>query len=389
MAIDPALPNAMPLKPIPLKLSRRKFLSWSGTGMAATQLSGCSFGNQPVRLYGGYRDHGNKFGAACMDQNGELIWKLQTPARVHEVCLSNDLSLGAVVARRPGDFIQLFNPATGAAVDLINAPKDLIFEGHALFRKSDAGQNQLWATASPLATSESILLKYNLADLGSELGSDPEQIPIKGLGPHQMLLGSLSAEGSSFAEGSLSAEGSSNIVIAVGGWRSEGRTILNADSFESGLVFYQPETGTQNFVAAPSERLSARHLAFSGADLWVGMQLADPAPTEDVLLYRYSIEKGWQAAEAPAQGWRGFNGYMGSVAVADQEVVATSPQGHLFGRWSLEGQSIATTSSLDIAGATKIDDNWWLSSGLGEVHTAGKQLNSGIFWDNHWVGHSV
>ena len=362
---------------MPLKINRRKFLQLSGTSMAATQLVSCSFGDndQPVRLYGGYRDYGNKFGAACMNQSGELIWKLQTPARVHEVCLSNDLSLGAVVARRPGDFIQLFDPATGAAVDQIRAPKGLIFEGHGLFRESDAGQIELWATASPLATSESVLLKYNLAELSSE----PEQIPIEGLGPHQMLLD----------EGSLSAEGSSNIVIAVGGWKSEGRTILNADSFESGLVFYQPETGTQNFVAAPSERLSARHLAFNGTNIWVGMQLADPAPTEAVLLYRYSIEEGWQAAQAPEQGWRGFNGYIGSVAVADQEVVATSPQGHLFGRWSLEGQSIAAASSLDIAGAAKIGQDWWLSSGVGEVRTAGKQIESGIFWDNHWVGHTL
>lgn len=357
-----------------LKINRRTFLGWSGTGLAATQLSGCSFGDQPVRLYGGYRDHGNKFGTACIDQSGELIWKLQTPARVHEVCLSSDLSLGAVVARRPGDFIQLFNPATGTAVDQIKAPQDLIFEGHALFRESDAGQIELWATASPLATSESILLKYSLANLGAE----PEKIPIEGLGPHQMLL-----------DGSLSAEGSSNIVIAVGGWKSEGRTILNADSFESGLVFLQPETGTQHFVASPSSRLSARHLAFNGTDLWVGMQLADPAPTEDVLLYRYSKEQGWQAAEAPEQGWRGFNGYMGSVAVADQEVVATSPQGHMFGRWNLEGRSISATSSLDIAGAAKIGGDWWLSSGVGEVRTADKQMVSGIFWDNHWVGHAI
>lgn len=349
-----------------MEINRRKFLQCSGTAIAAAHLSGCSFGSQPVRLYGGYRDHGNKFGVACIDQSGELIWKLQTPARVHEVCLSKDLALGAVVARRPGDFIQLFDPATGVAVDQIRAPKGLIFEGHALFRQNNDGQNQLWATASPLTTSESILLKYDLSNLLAE----PETLAIAGLGPHQMLL-----------------DESANLIVAVGGWKSDGRIILNADSFESGLVFLQPETMKKNFVAVPNSRLSARHLSANNKDIWVGMQLADPAPTGDILLYRYSLEKGWQAATPPQQGWQGFNGYIGSVAVAGQEVVATSPQGHLFGRWDLEGQAIEATNSLDIAGAARIGEKWWLSSGVGEVRNPNKQIQSGIFWDNHWIGH--
>jgi|MEHZ01.5.fsa_nt_MEHZ011385232.1_22 hypothetical protein len=353
-------------------LKRREFIKFSGSSLAALQLGACSFGEQAsgeqnVRLYGGFRSYGNKYGAACIDQRGELIWKLDTPARVHEVCLSDDLSTGAVVARRPGTFIQLFSPSDGQELGQLRAPEGLIFEGHALFRTNSQGQGELWATASPIQTSESILLKYSLTNQAEQ----PEEISIAGLGPHQML------------------SQSNQIVIAVGGWKSEGRTILNADSFESGLVFFDPESSLRSFVPVPTKQLSARHLDSDGKNLWVGMQLADPAPTKDALLYRYSASKGWQVADQPKSGWPSFNGYIASVASSANEVVATSPQGHIYGRWDHQGQAIESVNSLDISAATSVDGNWWISSGLGEVSRVGKDIPSGIFWDNHWVGHSV
>lgn len=348
-----------------MHINRRFFLKWSGTFIAASQLVGCSNG-QEVRLYGGYRDYGNKFGVASIKANGELVWKLPTPARVHEVSLSEDLSLGAVVARRPGFFIQLFRPEDGHPLEQILAPDDLLFEGHALFRTNPEGSREIWATASPIATSEALLLKYDLDN-----PRQPVIYPLSGLGPHQIV------------------RQGENLVIAIGGWKSEGRTVLNADSFESGLLFFHPQDASQKYVPVANKRLSARHLALNGSDIWVGMQLADPSPTEDALLYRYSEAEGWQAATAPMQSWRGFNGYIGSVAVGNGEVVATSPQGHNFGRWTLDGKAQSITASIDVAGATSIQDQWWLSSGLGEVHKAEKTLESHIFWDNHWVGHSV
>lgn len=349
-------------------MHRRNFLRYSGSALAAAQLVGCSNNAPEVRLYGGYRSYANTYGIACIDQSGNEIWKLPTPDRVHEVCLSEDLSLGAVVARRPGDFILLFDPATGLLIEQIKAPHGLIYEGHALFRTSNTGQLQLWATASPLQTSTSILLKYDLQNLARQ----PENISITGLGPHQMLL-----------------KESGQMVIAVGGWQSHGRTILNADTFESGLSFFDPEGGKESFVPVPNSRLSARHMDTQESELWVGMQLADPAPTEETLVYRYSSANGWLPAKAPKQGWQAFNGYIGSVAATTEEVVVTSPQGHVFSRWSPNGEAIQINNSLDIAAAVSIDNNWWLGSGLGEIYMNNKKISSGIFWDNHWIGHKV
>tara|TARA_B110000483_G_scaffold217811_2_gene270595 strand:+ start:9757 stop:10827 length:1071 start_codon:yes stop_codon:yes gene_type:complete len=351
-------------------LKRREFIKFSGFSLTALQLGACSFGEQVsseqnVRLYGGFRSYGNTYGAACIDQRGELIWKLDTPARVHEVCLSDDLSTGAVVARRPGTFIQLFSPFDGQELGQLRAPEGLILEGHALFRTNSQGQNELWATASLTQTSESILLKYTLGNLSAL----PEKISIAGLGPHQML--------------SLSNQ----IVIAVGGWKSVGRTILNADSFASGLVFFDTDSSTSSFVPMPTKQLSARHLDSDGENLWVGMQLADPAPTQDALLYSYSASNSWQVADSPKTGWPSFNGYIASVAASTDEVVATSPQGHIYGRWDHQGLAIESINSLDISAATSIDGKWWISSGLGEVSRVGKDIPSGIFWDNHWAGH--
>ena len=209
--------------------NRRNFFKLSSAGLIAVQLSSCSvknpFTNTPARLYGGYRSYGDTYGAACIDQDGELIWKFETPARLHETCLSEDLSLGAVVARRPGSFIQLFAPESGQGLGQIQAPEGIIFEGHALFITKATGDLELWATASPAATSDALLLKYQITSANDKLQiSAGETIAIPGLGPHQMLLRN-SAE-------DLNPE----LVIAVGGWQSIGRTILNANTFESGLV---------------------------------------------------------------------------------------------------------------------------------------------------------
>ena len=361
--------------------NRRNFFKLSSAGLIAAQLSSCSvknpFTNTPTRLYGGYRSYGDTYGAACINQDGELIWKFETPARLHETCLSEDLSLGAVVARRPGSFIQLFAPESGQGLGQIQAPEGIIFEGHALFRTKATGDLELWATASPTATSNALLLKYQITSANNKLQiSAGETIAIPGLGPHQMLLRN-SAE-------DLNPE----LVIAVGGWQSIGRTILNANTFESGLVFFDLENHSSQFVPMADKDLSARHLSTSGNELWVGMQLADPAPTSHALVYRYSKTDGWNPADEPATGWHSFNGYIASVTTTDKEVVATSPQGHIYGRWDLSGRSIETSKVLDISAATNINNQWWLSSGLGEVNNAGKEITSGIFWDNHWVGHS-
>ena len=391
-----------------MSISRRQFFKLNGAGLLASQLAACELGgNSPARLYGGYRGYGNTFGTACIDQSGELIWKLETPARLHEVCLSQDLSIGAAVARRPGYFIQLFSPLDGQELGQLDIPHGLIFEGHALFRNGPhtaSGQTELWATASKADTSEAILLNYRLDIENSKVASEstsettskiegqakitaqaPEQISIPGLGPHQMLL--LEHEHEQEQEQDRDQK-QSKLVIAIGGWQSEGRIVLNPDSFESGLIFFDFESKTSDFVPMADANLSARHLSSDGQNLWVGMQLADPAPSHHSLLYRYSNQQGWTAVEEPESGWQGFNGYVGSVTVSENEVVATSPQGHIYGRWDLTGQSISTQNALDISGATSVNGKWWLSSGVGEVSRAGKILTSRVFWDNHWVGHT-
>ena len=360
--------------------NRRNFFKLSGASLIAAQLSSCAlenpFKNSSTRLYGGYRSYGDTYGAACIDGKGELVWKLDTTARLHELCLSEDLSLGAVVARRPGYFIQLFSPADGKNLGQIPVPDGLLFEGHALFRQTHSGQLELWATASPIETSEALLLRYELSPSQPDVGWTVEQTAIPGLGPHQMLL----------RENPDSRN--QELVVAVGGWQSIGRTILNADTFESGLVFFDLKNQSSRFVPMTDKNLSARHLSTSGDELWVGMQLADPAPTDHTLVYRYSNPSGWTKAEEPAAGWHSFNGYIASVTATDSEVIATSPQGHIYGRWNPAGQSIETSKVLDISAATSIDNQWWISSGIGEFyHNAGKG-DSGIFWDNHWVGHS-
>lgn len=343
-----------------MAISRRDFIRLTlGTGVAS--LAGCASG-EPGALLGGYRTRDNQFGVAAIRPDGNALWFRQLPGRLHEIVVAESEALVVAVARRPGEFISLLDLFTGEKIHQIEAPKGFVFEGHALWQ-----QQSLWATAAD-TNGQGYLLAFDLSG-GLTTSTKPHRsIPLPGLGPHQIL------------------EVGGSLVVAMGGWKTQGRTILNAGDFDSSLVWVNPESGEAQSLSSPDSQLSVRHLATDGSRVWAGMQYAQPRATQTALVYQ-TDGSTWQPLEAPATGWKVFSGYIGSVAATNAELLATSPQGHSYGRWDLvSGVCIESANVLDVCPAAATGSEWYLGSGTGEIRTSSSSWHrSDFFWDNHWA----
>lgn len=324
-------------------------------------LTGCSNASDS-RLIGGYRKQGDLFGVACIDLDAEPVWNFECPARVHDIAIELELELGAVAARRPGTFVQLFSALDGTKLATIPAPMGYQFEGHVSFLNQE-----LWATASNTTSSKGILIRYRLDDL-----QNPEMLSLPGLGPHQFV-----------------KRNEEEFWVAIGGWHSADRTVLNAEGFESFLALVNLSNNTTRTWKSPDPELGIRHLDIHNDQLVVGMQYANPQPTSAPLVYGFDLENNWTPLATPLKGWETFNGYIASVAISENAIAATSPRGNTVGVWRAGGREFSRDFSLlDAAGTTTHNGEIWISAGTGQISqqdSRSKRLSS-IHWDNHWTG---
>lgn len=359
------LATTMAINPVK-DISRRLFLK-SSSGLASipllTALHGCKFGANTL-LIGGFQSPGANYGVGAVDLNGNTCWKLASPARVHGPGVDPKLKLGAVAARRPGDFIQVFSAESGTLLEKINRPKGIFFEGHVEF----AG-NRLWATAAREGGCEALLLSWDL----DQLSYRPDIQAIPGIGPHQIL------------------NHDQGLWLAVGGWKTDNREITNKASFESFLLEINPLTGAVKNHGNPAPGLSLRHLGARPGEIYVGMQYATPEPSDAPLVYQFANET-WTALDTPTPGWEIFNGYIASVAVSTNQIMATSPQGHQIGLWDRNSLgSIYTEKVLDASAAIDAGEKLKAASGVGVMMDASDlsaRIRTDFHWDNHWVSYT-
>jgi hypothetical protein len=347
-------------------VSRRHFLRCS-SGLAGAAflgaLQGCKIGPDTL-LIGGYQSPGASFGVGAIDVTGVTRWKLASPARVHGPSLEPNLKIGAVAARRPGYFIQVFSAESGTLLEEIQPPKGIFFEGHVEF-----SGNRLWATAAREKTCEALLLSWDLASLLSP----PDLRLLPGIGPHQIL------------------NHHERLWLAVGGWKTENRVVTNADNFESFLLEVNPNSGTINNHGNPAPGLSLRHLGAHQGQIYAGMQYATPGPSDHPLVYQFDSNT-WTALATPSSGWEIFIGYIASVAVNANQIMATSPQGHYIGLWDRHSlHSINTEKVLDASAAIDVGDTLKAASGVGvmvDANNLSVRTRTDFHWDNHWASYT-
>ncbi|WP_026959174.1 DUF1513 domain-containing protein [Aliagarivorans taiwanensis] len=293
--------------------------------------------------------------------DGELRYQLPMPARGHQVALSNDGALAACVARRPGDYLMLFDPLSGRALEQLSPPNGLCFNGHAVF----VGAERLLVSAAERQSSQGWVLHYQRSRQGWCLS---ERWVLPGLGPHQLLVDG------------------EQLVVALGGIHTQGRTKLNLDSLQPALLRFSLLTGELLDTRVLADKsLSIRHI--SRADdgrLWLACQAQRESSWSQSLVFSQLPGQPLQALDAGGDYWELFNGYVGSIECFAGSVFASSPRGHLLGQWSQQnGELLSLKRFEDVCGIAATSEKLAVSSGRGWLASGEGRVRLPLQWDNH------
>ncbi|WP_196588363.1 DUF1513 domain-containing protein [Aliivibrio fischeri] len=357
---------------------KRKLLKSSAAALALSPwLTACSSSllqREKAALVSCSRTANGHFSAVVADSNGYPIYSIPLPERGHGVAISPNGELGVAFARRPGNYMQLFNIETGKSYAITASSPDRYFYGHGVF--SSDGMT-LYTTEGEKKTSQGIIGVYQLRD--------HQLIKINefsgfGIGPHEVI-----------------RVDDTTLAIGVGGVHTDGRTPLNLESMQPALVYLSTESGeVVESVGLDDHKLSIRHLSQTHDGRVLCGQQYRGEPEDGVPLVAIHQRGGALIPlKAEPEEWLRFNHYIASIAVLGTHVVATSPRGNCYGAWDLETNQLTEIVSLVDASGVVVEQSglnspqWHISSGSGKVvnRTESGIVTShqtNVMWDNHW-----
>jgi len=359
------------MQPMVTDLTRRTLLKAALLSASAPLLPlGCATTRrddpQPA-LIGCAIHKGSQFRAVVADAQGQAIHQLPLPARGHGVAIHPTLTHAVAFARRPGEFLMVFNYQNGELIKLQLAQPTRHFYGHGVYSNDGAW---LYATEGEKATSRGIIGVYDVQHSYQKVA----EFSGFGIGPHEVIV---------MPDGRL--------AIGVGGVHTFGREPLNVESMMPSLTYlsHQGEVLEQRILN--DHHLSIRHLAHDGADTVLCGQQYRGQPEE----YPPLVALHHQGGElipllAEPEQWARFNHYIASIAATDQWILATSPRGNCYGIWSKETLQLVELASLpDASGVVVQDQQFQVSSGAGLVVNSPypqpeMRTRSNVQWDNHW-----
>lgn len=357
---------------------RRKLLKGSfGVVALSPWLTACSSVSnldKKAALISCSRTANGRFGAVVADSEGYPIHSISLPERGHGVAITPNGELAIVFARRPGNYMQLFNIKTGVSYSITPSMPNRYFYGHGVFSSDGL---TLYTTEGEKETSQGVIGVYQLQ--GTQLIKMKEFSGF-GIGPHEVI-----------------RVDDTTLAIGVGGVHTKGRVPVNLASMKPALVYLSTETGeVLESVGLPDHKLSIRHLSLThdGRVLCGQQYRGEPEDGVPLVAVHRRGEPLKQLNAEPEQ-WLRFNHYIASIAVLGDHVVATSPRGNCYGVWNLKtNQLVEITSLADASGVVANKRHhglpqWHISSGTGKVihRTENGEVTSqqtNVMWDNHW-----
>ena len=253
-------------------------------------------------------------GAAALDAEGRILWRLKAAARGHTMEIAPDGGLCALIDRKPGAAITLCDPADGTVQRRIAAPEGYSFDGHAVF---SGDGTRLYATESRDGDQTGRIGVYRLAD-GAPIGA----FATHGVEPHELIW----------------LERDRTLAVANGGIVD--RQALEAE-IDSSLVILDASSGevrTRIVLDAELNTLSIRHLALSAdGEIVFAMQDQDAGTEWRPMVGIAEATGGVSFLDLPREALMRLRGYCGSAAVDRTGTVAaaTSPHGGVAAFWHL------------------------------------------------------
>ncbi|RYU67608.1 DUF1513 domain-containing protein [Aliivibrio finisterrensis] len=366
------------MQPMAINNQRRKLLKSSlGAVALSPWLTACSSVSnldKNAALISCSRTANGHFGAVVADNEGNPIHSVPLPARGHGVAITPNGELAVAFARRPGNYMQLFNIKTGVSYPITPSMPNRYFYGHGVFSSDGL---TLYTTEGEKETSQGVIGVYQLQ--GTQLIKVKEFSGF-GIGPHEVIRAD-----------------DTTLAIGVGGVHTKGRVPLNLESMKPALVYLSTSSGeVLERVGLADHKLSIRHLSLMDDGRVLCGQQYRGEPEDGVPLVAIHQRGGaLQQLNAEPEEWLRFNHYIASIAVLGDHVVATSPRGNCYGVWNLKNNQLIEIASLADASGVVVNsrDNllpqWHISSGTGKViirsengEVVSHQTN--VMWDNHW-----
>lgn len=304
--------------------------------------------------------------AVAVNLQGHTLWAFELPGRGHDVELSPDQQRVAVFPRRPGQQVWILDTADGRLLQTLHAPSRHQFNGHGVF--SPDGQ---WLYVVETGYGQAV--QGQVAVYDSRSGQRLQAWDSAGLDPHQC----------GWCDGVL--------VVANGGYiepeQGDAPKVLDP-SRPPNLAWLDPSNGKllrRDLLADPE--LSIRHLDVAQGQVFVGFQHHQGATAQAPLMGMASLQQPLRPLAEPAMGWKVFQGYIGSVAVAAEPglVVATSPRGNAVGLWDVrDGAAQSLVPAADVCGAGSHQGQWISTTGHGQLLIDGQAVaHCDYAFDNH------
>lgn len=305
----------------------------------------------------------------AVDDQGDIRFEIDLPARGHDVVPSPDRRLAVVPARRPGTFCAVIDLAGERLLTLFESPVGRHFYGHAVF---SADGRRLFVTENRIADGAGRIGVLDATDGFRRIGD----LPSGGIGPHQLILD----------------RDRRTLLVANGGLMTRpetGRQKLNLDTMRPNLARVDSLTGAVGARFEPPadlHRLSIRHVAVAGDGIAIAAQY-EGEPDRVVPLVGVCERRGLRLFPMPAAAAPGLRNYTGAVASdpAGRVIVATCPRGNAATVWdSASGELLSVLAVTDVCGAATDTGGVLVSGyqGLFDLPSGTAHAGPGR-WDNH------
>lgn len=268
-------------------------------------------------------------------QDGRILHRTPLPARAHQLlelppAHHGGPRLALAVARRPGEYLLRFDPATGRTHTLHRMEDDRFLAGHAVFVQT---LDTLFTAETDAASGQGLVVARDPATLQRR-----QEWASGGVGPHALLWEPASADKSR-----------PTLLVANGGILNlpeTGRRKLNLGAMDSNLTRLDAQTGQVLGQWRLDDRfLSLRHLARADdGSVGIALQAEHPLEAERRQAPALAVlsAQGLRTAPSPAATAPAWDGYAGDIAATSERFWVSAPHSGLLLAWSPGGAPLPT-----------------------------------------------
>ncbi|MEM9342411.1 MAG: DUF1513 domain-containing protein [Pseudomonadota bacterium] len=308
-----------------------------------------------------------------LSAKGDIAFKLPLPARGHAAAAHPKRPEAVAFARRPGTFAIVLDCRSGAEIARLAAPEGRHFYGHGAFSPDG---DLLFTTENAFEDARGMIGVWDASNGYQRLGD----FPSGGVGPHDIRL---------MPDGTA-------LVVANGGIETHpetGRAKLNLPTMRSNLSYVSLDGRIveQADLDDTLQKNSIRHLAVSpGGIVAFAMQWQGDLAAHPPLLGLHAPGAPARLIETERHDTAQMAGYVGSVAISQDRLAATSPRGGTLQMFDVPARGLTGQLKIeDVCGVAPASSGFIATSGLGlvapNVGSPRGARTHVVKWDNHLV----